>query len=68
MSEPHTDVTTLQGRGRLNADCIQLFRERLSEKVHATIPKGIVGGFVCPVLQRNLKEWHERPRTYVGEC
>ena len=34
---------------------IQLFRERLSEKVHATIPKGIVGGFVCPVLQRNLK-------------
>ena len=47
---------------------IQLFRERLSEKVHATIPKGIVGGFVCPVLQRNLKEWQERPRTYVGEC
>ena len=24
---------------------IQLFRERLSEKVHATIPKGIVSGF-----------------------
>ena len=48
--------------------CIQLSRERLSEKVHATIPKGIVGGFVCPVLQRNLKEWQERPRTYVGEC
>ena len=47
---------------------IQLFRERLSEKVHAIIPKGIVGGFVCPVLQRNLKEWHERPRTYVREC
>ena len=47
---------------------IQLFRERLLEKVHATIPKGIVGGFVCPVLQRNLKEWHERPRTYVREC
>ena len=35
---------------------IQLFRERLSEKVHATIPKGVVGGFVSPVLQRNLKE------------
>ena len=47
---------------------IQLFRERLSEKVHATIPKGIVGGFVSPVLQRNLTEWHERPRTYVREC
>ena len=25
--------------------CIQLFRERLSGKVHATILKGIVGGF-----------------------
>ena len=37
---------------------IQLFRERLWEKVHATIPKGIVGGFECTVLQRNLKEWH----------
>ena len=37
---------------------IQLFRERLSEKMHATNPKGIVGGFECSVLQRNLKEWH----------
>ena len=36
--------------------CIQLFRERLSEKVHAIIPKGIVGGFEFSVLQRNLKE------------
>ena len=35
---------------------IQLFRERLSEKVHATIPKSIVGGFEFTVLQRNLKE------------
>ena len=35
---------------------IQLFRERLSEKVHATIPKGIVGGFKFTVLQRNLIE------------
>ena len=35
---------------------VQLFRERLSEKVHATIPKGIVGGFEFTVLQRNLKE------------
>ena len=33
--------------------CIQLFRERLSEKVHATIPKGIVGGFKSTVLQRS---------------
>ena len=36
---------------------IQLFRERLSEKVHATIPKGIVDGFEFTVLQRNLKEF-----------
>ena len=43
--------------------CIQLFREPLSEKVHATIPKGIVGGFEFNVLQRNLKEWHKRPWT-----
>ena len=35
---------------------IQLFRERLAKKVHATIPKGIVGGFKFTVLQRNLKE------------
>ena len=38
------------------AKSIQLFRERLSEKVRATIPKGIVGGFEFTVLQRNLKE------------
>ena len=47
---------------------IQVFRERLSEKVHPTTPKGIVGSFECPVLQRNLKELHGRPRTYVCEC
>ena len=29
---------------------IQLFRERLSEKEHATIPKGIVAGFEFTVL------------------
>ena len=46
---------------------IQLFRERLSEKVHATIPKGIVGGFEFTLLQRNLKEWYGRPRTQVCE-
>ena len=45
--------------------CIQLFREKLSEKVHATITKGIVGGFEFTVLQRNLKKWQERPWTYV---
>ena len=35
--------------------CIQLFRERLSEKVHATIPKGIVGGFEFTVLSKKFK-------------
>ena len=47
---------------------IQLFRERLSEKVHATIPKGIVGGFEFTVVQRNLKDWRERSWMYVCEC
>ena len=37
-------------------DHLQLFRERLSGKVHATILKGIVGGFEFPFFQRNLKE------------
>ena len=37
--------------------CINLISyTRLSEKVQATIPKGIVGGFKFTVLQRNLKE------------
>ena len=44
---------------------IELFRKRLSDIVHATIPKGIVGGFELTVLQRNLGEWHERPWAYV---
>ena len=35
------------------------------EKVHATIPKGTVGGFEFTVIQRNLKEWHER---HEGLC
>ena len=35
---------------------MQLFRERLSEKVHTMIPKGMVGGFEFTALQRNLKE------------
>ena len=40
----------------LGCCCIQLFRERLSEKVQATVPKGIVGGFEFTVVQRNLRE------------
>ena len=46
----------------------KLFRERLSEKVHTTIPKGILGGCEFTVFQRNFKELHERPWTYVCEC
>ena len=52
--------TRLEGM-KIKSYKIQLFRERLSEKVHATIPKGIVGGFEFTVFQRNLKEWHEKP-------
>ena len=33
---------------------------KLSENVHATIPKGTVGDFEFTVFQRNLKEVHER--------
>ena len=40
---------------------MQLFQERLSEKVHTTILKGI-GGFESTAFQRNLKEWHKRPQ------
>ena len=35
---------------------IQLFRESLLGKVHATILKGTVGGFEFSFFQRNLKE------------
>ena len=38
------------------AICIQLFRERLSEKVHAAIPEGIVGVFEFAVLQREIEK------------
>ena len=38
------------------------FEKGCREKVHARIPKGIVGGFEFAV-PRNFKEWHERPWT-----
>ena len=44
---------------------IQLFQEKLSENVDATIPKGYVGGFELTVHQRNLKEWHDREAVEV---
>ena len=54
-------MDSYEGISKVKPDSIELFRERLSGKGHATIPKGIVGGFEFTVLQRNLKEWHERP-------
>ena len=50
------DFLVMSGHYPLGVQGIQLFRERLSEKVHVTIPKGILGGFEFTVLQRNLKE------------
>ena len=50
---------------KLNTDCIQLFRERLSRKVHATILKGIVGGFEFSFIQRN---WKELERKAMEVC
>ena len=69
---PRTNPASSQGRTwtrgflisfkwSFSSTVIQIFRERLSEKVHATIPKGIVGSFEFTLLQRNLKEWHEMP-------
>ena len=55
---PYCNIFFAHSRKHSRPYYIQLFRERLSEKAHATIPKGIVGGFQCTVLQRNLKEWY----------
>ena len=49
------------------ADALQLFRKRLSEKVHATIPKGIVGGFEITVLLRNFERMAREAMDYVSE-
>ena len=51
-----TTDTFLMPSGTLSGSGIQRFQERLSDKVHATTPKGIVGGFEFTVFQRNLKE------------
>ena len=47
-------LTGSQG-GHFILFCIQLFQERLSEKVHATIPKGIVGDFSSLFLKEISK-------------
>ena len=39
-----------------NTACIQLFREGSSEKVHATIAIGIVGGFELTKFERIAQE------------
>ena len=44
---------------------IQLFRERLSEKVHATIPKGIVGVFDFTV---SSKKFQRMARVAMDLC
>ena len=44
---------------------IQLFRERLSEKVHTTIPKGVAGGFEFTVLS---KKFERRTREAMDIC
>ena len=45
----------------------QLFRKRLSEKVHATIPKGIVGDFEITVLHRNFERMAREAMDCVSD-
>ena len=54
MNPTSLQCTALRDRAseRMLLVDIQLFRERLSKKVHTTIPKGIVGGFEFTVLQK----------------
>ena len=47
---------------------IQIFRKMLSEKVHATIPKGTVGGFEITVPHRNFERMAREAMDYVSEC
>ena len=50
---------------RVHLNCnLQLFREKLSEKVHATILKGIVGCFEFTVLQKKKEIWNNGTRGY----
>ena len=55
---PYCNIFFSHSREHSTPYYIHLFWERLPEKVLATIPKGIMGGFECTVLQRNLEEWH----------
>ena len=49
----------------VNSQWYTAISRKVVRKSVRTIPIGIVCGFECTVLQRNLKEWHGRPRTYV---
>ena len=50
---------------RVHLNCnLQLFRERLSEKVQATILIGIVGCFEFTVLQKKKEIWNNGTRGY----
>ena len=50
---------------RVHLNCnLQLFRERLSEKVHAEILKGFVGCFEFTVLQKKKEIWNNGTRGY----
>ena len=53
---PDSEIRITWGEYPSTQKNIQLFRERLSGKVHATILKGIVGGFEFSVFQRDLKQ------------
>ena len=71
LTNPHT----IRGRPTLkdvergfSSFFIQLFRKRLSEKVHATITRGIVGGFEITVLHRNFERMAREAMDYVSEC
>ena len=45
---------------------IQLFRERLSQKLHATIPKSIVGGFIW--VHCSSKKFERMAGKGMDEC
>ena len=47
---------------------MQLFRERLLEKVHATIPKGIVGGLSlrCSPKKFERKAWEATEQIFAS--
>ena len=71
LTNPHTirGIPALKDVERgFSSFFIQLFRKRLSEKVHATIPRGIVGGFEITVLHRNFERMAREAMDYVSEC